>query len=194
MTDPSDDILARLEDLFERRGAEAYLGEPVTVGQHMLQCAALARTEGAPDALVAAALLHDIGHLTGPPSTYGGEYTEDDTFDRRHQEAGAETLSPAFPPAVVEAVRLHVDAKRYLCATDPAYHDRLTPASQHTLSLQGGPMSPAEVAAFEARPHHAAAVQVRLWDDAGKDAALPTLSFADFRPLLRQLVDAHAGR
>lgn len=180
----TDAVLDRLEELFERRGAEAYLGEPVTVAQHMLQCAALAQAEGAPDALIAAALLHDIGHLTGPL----GEYTADDTFDRRHEEAGAQTLAEAFPARVVEAVRLHVAAKRYLCAADPAYYDRLTPASQHTLSLQGGPMSAAEAAAFEARPHHAAAVQVRRWDDAGKDAARPELSFADFRPLLRRLV------
>src|SRR6201999_4161796 len=93
-----------------------------------------------------------------------------------------------FPDAVVEAVRLHVDAKRYLCATDPSYIHRLTPASQHSLSLQGGPMTPAEVAAFEARPHHRAAVQVRLWDDAGKDVDRPDLAFADFRPLLERLI------
>ncbi|MBS0363979.1 MAG: HD domain-containing protein [Proteobacteria bacterium] len=189
MTDRGEIILARLEDLFARRGAEAYLGEPVTVAQHMLQCADLARAEGAPDALVAAALLHDIGHLTGPL----GEYTQADTFDRRHEQAGAETLAGAFLPAVVEAVRLHVDAKRYLCAADATYRDRLTPASQHTLSLQGGPMSPAEVAAFEARPHHEAAVQVRLWDDAGKDAARAALAFADFRPLLQRLIESHAA-
>ena len=185
----TDAILARLEDLFARRGAEAYLGEPVTVAQHMLQCAALAQSEGAPDALVAAALLHDIGHLTGPL----GEYTEADTFDRRHEDAGARTLADAFPPVVVEAVRLHVAAKRYLCATDPAYFSKLTPASQHTLSLQGGPMSAAEVAEFEARPHHAAAVRVRLWDDGGKDAARATLTFEDFLPLLRRMIETHAA-
>lgn len=182
-------ILDRLEDLFAHRGAEAYLGEPLTVAQHMLQCADLARRNGAPEALVAAALLHDVGHLTGAL----GEYEPGDTLDRRHEEAGAETLAEAFPPAVVEAVRLHVAAKRYLCATDPAYFDRLTPASQHSLALQGGPMSPAEVAAFEARPHHAAAVQVRLWDDAGKDADRPTPGFADFRSLLQRLVETQAA-
>ncbi|MBS0333102.1 MAG: HD domain-containing protein [Proteobacteria bacterium] len=182
----SDDILARLEDLFARRGAEAYLGEPVTVAQHMLQCAALAQAQGAPEALVAAALLHDIGHLTGPL----GEYAEGDTFDRRHEEAGAQTLSGAFPDTVVEAVRLHVAAKRYLCATNPDYQGRLTPASRHTLSLQGGPMTPAEAAAFEARPHHAAAIQVRLWDDAGKDAAQAALAFPRFRPLLRRVIES----
>jgi phosphonate degradation associated HDIG domain protein len=187
MTSPI--TLAEIEDLFTRRGAEAYLGEPVTVAQHMLQCAALAQSEGAAEPLVAAALLHDIGHLTSPL----GEYTSTDTFDRRHEEAGAAALAGAFPQEVVEAVRMHVAAKRYLCATDPAYHGRLTPASQHTLSLQGGPMSPAEAEAFRARPHHAAAVQVRLWDDGGKDAARTTLSFADFRPLLRRLIETHAA-
>lgn len=181
-------LLDRLEALFAQRGAEAYLGEPLTVAQHMLQCAALAQADGAPDVLVAAALLHDIGHLTGPL----GEYEAGDTFDRRHEAAGAALLAEGFPPAVCEAVRLHVAAKRYLCAADPAYVARLTPASQHSLALQGGPMDAAEVAAFEWTAHHRDAVRVRLWDDAGKDAARPTPAFAHYRPMLQQLMETQA--
>jgi [1-hydroxy-2-(trimethylamino)ethyl]phosphonate dioxygenase len=178
-------MLDRLERLFADRGAAAYLGEPVTIAEHMLQCAALAAGEGAPDALVAAALLHDIGHLTGPL----GAYSPEDTADRYHDAAGAEALA-GFPPLVVESVRLHVAAKRYLCAVDPGYHDRLSRASRHSLSLQGGPMDAAEIAAFEREEHHREAVRVRLWDDAGKIAGRQTPAFRAFRPLLARVLAA----
>jgi phosphonate degradation associated HDIG domain protein len=181
----ADAIIDRLEALFVRRGAEAYLGEAVTVAEHMLQCAALAQAEGAPDALVAAALLHDVGHLTGP----GGEYEPGDTHDRRHEQAGADALE-GFPPVVVESVRLHVAAKRYLCATDATYQGRLSRASQHSLSLQGGAMDPAEVAAFEQALFGREAVRVRLWDDGGKATGLRSPAFSDFRPLLERVLDA----
>jgi predicted HD phosphohydrolase len=137
-------IVPFLAGIFERRGAEEYLGEPVTIAEHMLQGAALAESEGASDELVAAALLHDIGHFT---SEFGA-YAPDDVEDKHHDDAGAEVLGPFFPPLVTECVRLHVAAKRYLCATDPTYFSKLSTASVHTLSLQGGPMSAAEVAEF----------------------------------------------
>jgi phosphonate degradation associated HDIG domain protein len=177
-------IIDRLENLFVQRGAEAYLGEPVTVAQHMLQCAALALADGAPDSLVAAALLHDIGHLSEGAE---GEYTPDDTVDKRHDQAGAKLLEGHFPPAVVEPVRLHVAAKRYLCATDPSYYGRLSVASKHSLALQGGPMSEAEIAAFEALGYHDEAIRVRLWDDAGKVEGLSVPTFRELRPLLERL-------
>ena len=176
-------FIDRVEEMFVRRGAEAYLGEPVTVAQHMLQCAALAQAEDAPEDLVAAALLHDIGHLAGA----GGEYRPDDTEDRRHEEGGAAVLEGHFPPLVVSAVRLHVAAKRYLCAVDPSYQARLSTASQHSLSLQGGPFTSEETAAFEALPFHREAVRVRLWDDGGKVAGLRVPSFAELRPLLERV-------
>ena len=179
----NETIVERLEDLFRRRGAEAYLGEAVTVADHMLQCAALARREGAPDELLAAALLHDIGHLTGSL----GEYTPEDIEDRRHESAGADFLQGSFPASVVESVRLHVAAKRYLCATDPAYYGRLSKASKHSLELQGGPMRADEAQAFDATPFHDFAVRVRRWDDAGKVADLEIPPFADYRTLLARL-------
>ena len=178
-------IIDRVEALFIGRGAEAYLGEPVTTAEHMLQCAAQAEAEGAPDFLVAAALLHDIGHFTSPL----GEYTPDDVVDRRHEEAGAAFLDGHFPPAVVACVRLHVAAKRYLCATDGGYFDGLSDASKHSLSLQGGPMSAAERAAFESEPFHREAVRVRIWDDRGKVQGLRTPTFGEMRPLLERVVD-----
>ncbi len=180
-------IVGVLADIFARRGAEEYLGEPVTVAEHMLQGAHFATLEGADEELVAAALLHDIGHFTSE----FGTYTPDDTHDRHHDEAGAAVLAPFFPPRVVACVKLHVAAKRYLCATDPSYFGRLSSASVHTLSLQGGPMSADEVAAFEAVPFHADAVRVRLWDEAGKEPDFPTAQFDHYRPLLQRVVDRH---
>lgn len=180
-------IVEQLADIFERRGTEAYLGEAVTMAQHMLQCAALARAEGAADALVAAALLHDIGHFTGE-----FEFSMRDTVDHRHEASGAAVLEPHFPPAVTEAVRLHVAAKRFLCATRANYHAQLSAASRHSLALQGGPMSAAEADHFRALPFHEAAVAVRLWDDAGKAAGLQTPPFDSYRPLLRSLLGSAA--
>jgi phosphonate degradation associated HDIG domain protein len=183
MTD--GDAIGWIAELFERRGAEAYLGEAVTMAEHMLQTAALAQAEGAPDALVAAALLHDIGHFTGAL----GEYSPEDTVDRRHDLAGAEALASVFPPAVTECVRLHVAAKRYLCAIDANYHDKLSEPSKHSLSLQGGPMSDTEIAEFRRLAFHQDAVRVRLWDDGGKTEGVQTPTFESFRPLLERVVD-----
>ncbi len=178
-------IVPFLAGVFERRGAEEYLGEPVTMAEHMLQGATLAEADGASDELVAAALLHDIGHFTGE----FGAYSPGDTEDRHHDEEGGRLLAAFFPPVICECVRLHVAAKRYLCATDPSYFGKLSPASVHTLSLQGGPMSADEVAAFEANPFFREAVRVRLWDEGGKVAGMETRRFADYMPMLQTIVD-----
>ena len=183
----SDTIVEFIADIFARRGADSYLGEEVTMSEHMLQGAQLAEQAGADDALVAAALLHDIGHYTN-------EFPED-ALDRGinnyHDSAGAAVLKAFFPATVVDCVRHHVAAKRYLCATDPAYHDRLSAASIHTLNLQGGPMTENEVAAFRTQAGLDAIVQVRLWDDEGKVANTATPEFEYFVPLLQKLVDQH---
>jgi predicted HD phosphohydrolase len=182
-TPDSGGIVDRLADIFERRGAEAYLGEDVTIAEHMLQCAALAEAEHAPDTLVAAALLHDVGYFTGE-----FEFSIEDTKDSHHDAAGARFLEAYFPPVITDTVRLHVAAKRYLCAVEEDYHAKLSAASKHTLSLQGGPMSDAELDEFRSLPFYREAVQVRLWDDAGKAVGLRVRPFADYRPLLQSVL------
>jgi phosphonate degradation associated HDIG domain protein len=186
----ADNIVGFLADIFERRGADSYLGEPVTMSEHMLEAAVFAEREGASEELIAAALLHDIGHYTGE---FGEDYIEQGV-DNLHDEAGARVLEAFFPPLVTECVRLHVAAKRYLCATDPAYFGKLSDASVKTLALQGGPMSGAEATAFRRNPHFKEAVRVRLWDEAGKVPGMPTPGFRHYAPLLQRVVDRHLGR
>ncbi len=184
-----DTIVGFLEDIFERRGAEAYLGEPVTIAEHMLQAATLAERGGQDEAIIVAALLHDVGHFTSE----FGSFSMQDTEDRHHEEAGAWVLERFFPPVVTDCVRHHVAAKRYLCATRPDYLGRLSAASVHSLGLQGGPMSAAEVAAFEQNPYLESIVKVRCLDDAGKRPDRTTPPFAYFAPMVQRLVDAHCG-
>jgi gamma-butyrobetaine dioxygenase len=167
-------VIDELTALFDGPGAGEYLGEAVTIGEHMRQAGALARAAGAPDRLVAAALLHDVGHLLH-------------SSDARHGTAGADWLATWLPPMVTEPVRLHVPAKRYLCFAEPGYSGLLSPESVRTLALQGGPMTVDEAAAFEAGPYAADAVAVRRWDDQAKDPAATPLPFAAFVTLLASL-------
>ena len=143
---------------------------------HALQAAYFAQQEAAPTALVVAALLHDVGHLLDNVP----DDIEDWTADAHHEELGSRWLAQRFRPEVSEPVRLHVAAKRYLCATDPQYFETLSSASVHTLKLQGGLMEPHEIAAFEAEHYFRQAVRVRRWDDQGKVAGLKTPPLAAY--------------
>ena len=184
-----DNIVAFVGDIFERRGGEEYLGEPVTMAEHMLQGATIAEQNGQPEEIIVGALLHDIGHFTSE----FGTYHPDDTKDRHHEDAGAEVLEQFFPSVITDCCRYHVAAKRYLCATKPDYFNRLSAASVHTLELQGGPMSAAEVAEFEANPNLKEIIQVRYLDEAGKRAEMETPDFAHFAPMVQRMVDKHLG-
>jgi gamma-butyrobetaine dioxygenase len=177
------DPVRAIARLFATVGTSDYLGEPVSQAAHMLQAAALAEAAGVGPPLIAAALLHDVGHFTGLVT---GQDLMRGT-DNRHSDAGAEWLGQWFGEEVTEPVRLHVAAKRYLCAVEPGYSDTLSPASVHTLRVQGGPMSPSEAAAFEALPAAGAALRLRRWDDAAKDPAARVPPFGYFQPVLRRL-------
>ncbi|NQE60635.1 hypothetical protein E1H18_323 [Caulobacter sp. RHG1] len=176
-------VIEQIFDLFERSGAQHY-GENASQLQHALQCADLARDSGCSDTLTAAALLHDIGQLMGG----AGEAAEQLGIDARHEVTGARFLAKHFPPAVCEPVRLHVAAKRYLCAVDQAYAATLSAASILSLRLQGGPMSDAEIAVFEAEPFFADAVTLRRFDDEGKRPERVSPGLASHRSLLEGLL------
>ena len=183
-------IIPFLRDVFARRGAEEYLGEPVTIGAHMLQAAHFAQRDGHGDIVVAAALLHDIGHFTGDfidmPLEEGTVFMEDST-DRQHERAGAAVLEAFFPQLVVDCCRFHVAAKRYLCAREPGYFEKLSEASVHSLSLQGGPMGDDEAHTFEAHPHFDAIIAIRRYDEAGKEPALDVPDFDSYLPRLERM-------
>lgn len=185
---PDLSSLEDIERLYAAHGEQSY-GEAVTQIQHALQCAALARADDAPDSLVAAALLHDLGHLFEAEAA-GAELSSDD----RHEIVGAQALKGLFGAAVRAPIALHVAAKRYLCFKASAYLDALSPASQASLRLQGGPFDAAQAAAFERRPHWRAAVALRRFDDLGKSATASEDCFGDYLPLLRGLIEPPGAR
>jgi phosphonate degradation associated HDIG domain protein len=179
--------------LMARAGARQYGGEAVSQREHALQCAALAEAERAAPSLVAAALLHDIGHLLAPPlaprseeegEMEGGPEATRHGIDDRHEIVGAAALAEVFGPAVAEPVRLHVAAKRWLCAVEPGYFALLSQASVTSLGLQGGPFSAAEAAQFAALPFADDAIRLRRWDEAAKLTGRTTPPLDHYRALL----------
>ena len=166
--------------LFDRGGGRMYAGEPVTQLEHALQTAHSAERAGADAALVTAALLHDLGHLLNDQ----GETPTARGIDDVHQYAALPFLRPLFDDEVLEPIRLHVDAKRYLCATEPGYYDALSADSKRSLALQGGPYDQAAAAAFAAQPGASRAIALRRWDDAAKIAGVVTPQFEHFTSIM----------
>jgi phosphonate degradation associated HDIG domain protein len=180
----TDELIA----IYRERGAAAYFGEPVSTAEHSLQAAHFAANAGAPDSLIVAALLHDIGHLIESVPDDIAEWKT----DARHELKGGRWLAARFGPEVSEPVRLHVPAKRYLCATDSEYFSKLSAASVITLQLQGGPMSNTEIRRFVAETYWQAAVLLRRCDDQGKVAGMRTPDFDYYRERIEQA--ATSGR
>ena len=186
----------RLLDAFAGSAARRYGGEPVTELAHSLQCAELARDAGADDELQLACLLHDVGRFAVDPRLI---------FDRKdraggarpdakgHHDVGADLIAPYVPERVAWLVRMHADAKRYLCAIEPAYWDTLTPGSRYTLTLQGGVMTPETVSSLTRHPWLADAVRLRRWDDLAKVPDQPTRRLEAWAPLLQRYF-AHPRR
>jgi phosphonate degradation associated HDIG domain protein len=184
----STDLIAEVAQAFANRGGDAY-GEDISQLDHALQCAELAEAAGASDALIAAALLHDFGHLFEGR----GELAEREGRDARHEVHGARALRRWFGPEVVGPVVLHVAAKRYLCGTEPAYEAALSDASKLSLELQGGRFTPAQCRRFEQRRFAADAVQLRRWDDAGKITGHIAPDLEHYWPLLSRIAKRPAG-
>jgi phosphonate degradation associated HDIG domain protein len=165
-----------IQHLFDRFGSIAYSGEPVSQLQHALQTAWLAEEAGAQPELITAALLHDLGHLLN----LQGETPTQRGIDDLHQYFALPFLRPVFSDAVLEPIRLHVDAKRCLCAIDASYHSRLSADSVRSLQLQGGIFSDEDAQAFLAKPYAQDALALRRWDDEAKDASRMTPGLAHY--------------
>src|SRR5688572_1331743 len=184
---PEELLLDTIHDLFARKGASLYGGEAVTQTEHALQAAMLAESSGAPPASIAAALLHDVGHLLHDLPDNVAELGSDDV----HEQLGYAWLCDYFPPEVSEPVRNHVDAKRYLCAVDGKYLGTLSPASVQSLALQGGPMAPEECKACEAGSFFEESIELRRWDDQAK---IPNLRTPTLKHFLRYVGEVcHTG-
>jgi [1-hydroxy-2-(trimethylamino)ethyl]phosphonate dioxygenase len=157
-------LTEKIITLFEKNGDSEYGGEAVTQGEHALQAAHLAIEEGCNSNIIVASLLHDIGHMLHALP----DDAPNQGIDDLHEELGFRFVDKYFKHAVAEPVRLHVAAKRYLCAKEPDYLGRLSEPSIISLHLQGGPMTEAECRLFEQNPFYRDAVQVRRFDDLAK--------------------------
>jgi len=173
-------VIDAIFERFRKDGNRSYLGEAVSLTEHMLQTAHTAELDDAGPTLIAAALLHDFGHLIHDLP----EDCADQGIDSRHEDVGYDFLSEHFVEAVVEPIRMHVAAKRYLCAVDPDYVSSLSAASILSLDLQGGPFDEAEVKAFERSPYAEDAVRLRYYDDEGKTAGAQTPDLEHYRAIL----------
>lgn len=167
--------------LYASLGARKYGDEPVSQLEHALQCASHAHAANAPAELIAAAFLHDLGHLVTQPALDGDE------VDDLHQYVAIPYLRRRFPDTVTEPIRMHVDAKRLLCRTEKDYLANLAPASRVGVERRGGPFSDLEAEFFLARPHAWDAVRLRRWDDRAKIPGKETPSLRDLKVLLQSL-------
>jgi predicted HD phosphohydrolase len=183
-------VLGLIAELLQSAPSAPHSDGPVGVGplEHALQCAQLAEWAHADPELVAAALLHDIGHLFDARSRALGLRTDGRGIDDGHEQRAIHWLRQAFADEVTEPVRLHVQAKRYLVAFDPRYLEALSPSSLHALSLQGGPMTPLEMRRFELGPHAGAAIKLRIWDDLAMHPGKSTPPLSHYLRLLEELI------
>jgi predicted HD phosphohydrolase len=178
--------------IFERGMSVAYGKSEISMCSHMLQTANFAEKDGAPPELIAASLLHDIGHFG---TDFSLEFNDNRhkamlsvTRDRFHEHVGGDLLEEFLGSDVAEPVRLHVSAKRYLCAVDPKYFENLAETTRHTLNLQGGIMTFEEVQLFESNPHYHAAAKLRRWDDLATHQERKIPSFENYQKLLESLL------
>ena len=184
MIEAASEIVSELTALYQGRATRRYGLSQVNQLGHAVQAAYLARAQGLSDALVVAALLHDIGHMIHSL----GEHPAEAGIDDHHESVGADWLDRYFGPEVTEPIRLHVQAKRYLCSVEPGYFASLSKDSVESLALQGGPMSDTEVAAFRMTAGWRESVTLRRIDERAKDPLGPTPEFSEFAEVLRSCV------
>lgn len=185
-----NDIRSEIQAIYEQRATKQYGLSAVNQQQHALQSAAMAERQGEPASMIVAALVHDIGHMVHDL----GEDPASVGVDDLHEELGAHWLGSRFGADVTEPVRLHVPAKRYLCAVDPTYFGQLSPDSVRSLALQGGPMTPEEVREFEKHPFAQSAVRLRRLDEAAKDPSAVTPPVAHFMKYVDEVLTGAGPR
>lgn len=182
--------IPEIVQLLGSRATTWYGQEAVSQLDHALQCAHLAELANEVPETVVAALLHDLGHMLSAERTAVPDQDALPAKDDLHQFVALPFLRSLFPDAVLEPIKLHVDAKRYLCAVDALYWNALSPASKHSLELQGGRFDDAQVRAFEDLPFYAEAVRLRRYDDLAKVPGQPTPSLAHYAALMQQVATA----
>ena len=187
-TTNTNTLIEKIFEVYDRRGAEKYADEEVTQLQHATQCGQLARAAGEDSSIVVAALLHDVGHLLAD-SDLPESCNED--LDDAHEQIGYDFLLNGFGEKVAEIVRLHVDAKRYLCTKEEGYLQQLSPTSLKSFEDQGGLMAENEIEAFESGQWYNEAIRLRRWDDQAKDANLPLAEVRDFLPEIYAAIAEH---
>lgn len=181
------DSVRQLFDLCRQQAQADYIGEAISQLEHMAQAAELAEQQGADSELVLAAFLHDVGHFCAP---LHDDNRMDGNGRRGHEQVGAHWLrGMGFPQRLCDLVASHVDAKRYLCARDPAYLAALSPASKQTLIWQGGPMSEEQASAFERHPLFADALRLRRWDEAAKVVNKPLPDLEKWQRMAQALLN-----
>ena len=179
-----ESVLDQVFEPYLKHGADDYIGEPVSQIEHMSQCAELARRQGHDDEVILAAFFHDLGHICA-------KYDETDNMGGygriSHEKVGADFLRiRGFSEKIATLVEKHVETKRYLCARSTEYYKKLSPASKQTLIFQGGPMSAAEVAAFENDPLHSLYIELRIWDELAKQRNQPVPDLDIYRSMARK--------
>ncbi|XP_033629904.1 2-amino-1-hydroxyethylphosphonate dioxygenase (glycine-forming)-like [Asterias rubens] len=190
-----DKTVEAIFDLYQRFGANDYIGEPVSQTEHMVQCAMLAEREGEPTEVILGALFHDIGHLVGMQENAGNMETDGTVLGiRGHEDVGQQFLEQLqIPRSVSVFAKGHVDAKRYLVYKDPGYYDRLSEASKMTLVHQGGPMTAEEARAFEDEPQLEAILKMRTWDERAKDPSAEIHPLERYQQMCKELLLSNAG-
>jgi hypothetical protein len=179
--------ISEIVELLGSRATTWYGQEAVSQLEHALQCAHLAEQSNESTETVVAALLHDLGHMLSPERTPVADQSALPATDDLHQFVALPFLRSRFPDAVLEPIKLHVDAKRYLCAVDPLYWGDLSPASKHSLELQGGRFDASQVQAFEGLPFYAEAVRLRRFDDLAKVPGQVTPPLAHYAELMKEV-------
>jgi phosphonate degradation associated HDIG domain protein len=174
-------IIEKIKCIFEERGSDQYGTEAVTQLQHALQSGQLAEESGAPESMVIAALIHDIGHIFTASNL---AESSEDNLDDQHELIANAWIKEHFGPEVADPIRLHVIAKRYLCTKYPSYETQLSPTSYKSYLDQGGPMSSEEMAQFESELFYREALELRKWDDLAKAQNKQTPSFSHFIPAM----------